>query len=106
MAAACGAAAEVPKNGLGKPPTPVTVTPSAAVMSGFCSRVPPVAEKSPGVIGVLFALKKMRLGPSELNNSTVFVELKGFGNGPEGFGGAAKLAAGVAATPKAPVAPA
>jgi len=76
-------------------------------MSGFCIRVPPVEEKSPGVIGVLFALKKMRLGPSELNNSTVFVELKGFGNGPKGFGGAPKgLAAGVAATPKAPVAPA
>ena len=35
IAAACGAAAEVPKNGFGNPPAPVMETPSAAVMSGF-----------------------------------------------------------------------
>src|SRR5262245_22074631 len=29
IAAACGAAADVPKKGVGKPPTPVTATPSA-----------------------------------------------------------------------------
>jgi hypothetical protein len=79
IAAACGAAAEVPKNRLGNPPTPVTETPSAAVMSGFWRRRPPVAEKSPGVIGVPSAWKKMRRGPSELESSTTFSELNGFG---------------------------
>ena len=59
IAAACGAAADVPKNGLGNPPAPETDTPSAAVMSGFCKIVPPVDETSPGVIGVLLPLKKM-----------------------------------------------
>jgi hypothetical protein len=39
-------AAEVPKNGLRKRPTPVTETPSAAVMSGFCLSKPPPVEKS------------------------------------------------------------
>ena len=38
-----------------------------------------MAEKSPGVIGVPSAWKKMRRGPSELNPSTTFDELKGFG---------------------------
>src|SRR5215510_9801129 len=102
IAAACGAAAEVPKNGLGNPPTPVTETPSAAVMSGFWRRRPPVAETSPGVISVPSAWKKMRRGPSELNSSTVLDELKGFGNGPVGLGAGPKdVAAGVAAQPKA-----
>src|SRR5215475_10118164 len=92
IAAACGAAAEVPKKGLGNPPTPVTATPSAAVMSGFCKRSPPVFRKFPGVIGVPSAWKKMRRGPSELKVSTTFDELKGFGKAAP---------AGVAAQPKA-----
>src|SRR5690348_11649963 len=53
IAAACGAAAEVPWKGL----KPLFVdksgaTSSAAVMSGFGRTVPPVDEKLPGVIGV------------------------------------------------------
>ena len=46
------------------------LTPSAAVMSGFCRTVPPVDEKSPGVMAVPSGLKKMRRSPSELNVST------------------------------------
>src|SRR5215475_1266756 len=61
-------------------------------MSGFWRRRPPVAEKSPGVIGVPSAWKKMRRGPSELNLSTTFDGLKGFGKAAR---------AGVAAQPKA-----
>ena len=53
MPAACGAAAEVPKNGA-KPGTEV-VTPSAAAMSGFCNTLPPVEETLPGVIAVPLA---------------------------------------------------
>src|ERR1700722_19125265 len=68
MAAACGVAADVPKNGV-KPLTD-TLTPSAAVMSGFWRIAPPVEEKFPAVIAVPFALKKTWRGPSELNNST------------------------------------
>src|SRR5919197_993473 len=34
-APACGAAADVPKNGVGNPPAPVTDTPSGATSSGF-----------------------------------------------------------------------
>src|SRR6185369_13515798 len=52
IAAACGAAAEVPKKGLLKLPTPVTATPSAAVINGCCMVVPPVEEKLPGVMAV------------------------------------------------------
>ena len=44
IAAACGAAAEVPKNVDGNVPAPVTLTPSAAVMSGFCRSSPPVDD--------------------------------------------------------------
>ena len=54
IAAACGAAAEVPKNGL-NPETEV-LTPSAAEMSGFCLNAPPVEETFPGVIVVPSAL--------------------------------------------------
>src|SRR5262245_23693261 len=61
-------------------------------MSGFWRRSPPVAEKSPGVIGVPSAWKKMRRGPSELKVSTTFDGLKGFGKAAP---------AGVAAQPKA-----
>ncbi len=50
IAAACGADAEVPKNG-SKPGTEV-LTPSAAVMSGFCRTNPPVEVRLPGVISV------------------------------------------------------
>ena len=55
IAPACGAAADVPKNGDANPPTPVTCTPSAAVMSGFCRTMPPVDDTSPGVYGAPFA---------------------------------------------------
>ena len=48
IAAACGAAAEVPWKSA-KPGVEV-LTPSAAVTSGFCSTRPPVDEKFPGVI--------------------------------------------------------
>src|SRR5262245_9283765 len=69
MAAACGAAAEVPKNGLN--PGVRALVPSAAAMSGLTSRMPPLVpnRKFPGVIGVPSALKNMRRGPSELNPS-------------------------------------
>src|SRR5438067_2405276 len=93
IAAACGAAADVPKNGLGKLPTPVIDTPSAAVMSGLASTVPPVDERFPGVIGTPFAWKKIRRGPSELKVSTTSLDLNASGNAAP---------AGVAATPKEP----
>src|SRR2546428_4595540 len=80
MAAVCGAAADVPKNGLGNPPTPETLTPSAAVISGFCNTRPPVDDRFPGVIAAPLPLKKIRRGPSELNVSTVLLELKTSGN--------------------------
>lgn len=57
-AAACGAAADVPKNGAKFSFGPVTaaerdvVTPSAAVISGFCTNRPPEAVRSDGVIAV------------------------------------------------------
>src|SRR5438132_527494 len=54
IAAACGAAAEVPKNGW-KPLTEVA-TPSAAVMSGLVRVAPPVEDTLPGVIAVPSAL--------------------------------------------------
>ena len=54
MAPACGAAAEVPKNEIPKPPAPVTETPSAAVMSGFWREMPPRWMKHSGVKGVPF----------------------------------------------------
>src|SRR5882724_8333453 len=101
--AALGAAAEVPKNGLPNPPTPVTDTPSAAVISGLFSTVPPVELKFPGVIAVEFPLKKIRRRPSELNVSTWFAALNGLGNGPEGPPNGV-AAAGVAATEYAPTA--
>src|SRR5260370_4603200 len=88
-AAALGAAAEVPKNVLGNPPTPVTETPSAPVISGLFSTVPPVEEKFPGVMGDESPLKKMRRSPSEVKGSTTLLGLKGLGKGPR---------AGVAAT--------
>src|ERR1044072_8339227 len=80
IAAACGAAADVPKNEL-NPGTEVS-TPSAAVMSGLARTAPPVELKLPGVMAVPFALKKTRRGPSELKVSTGLVEppLNGFGN--------------------------
>src|SRR5712692_4192791 len=87
--AALGAAAEVPKNRLGNPPTPVTDTPSAPVISGLLRTVPPVEEKLPGLMAVESPLKKMWRSPSELKVSTTLLALKGLGNGP---------LAGVAAT--------
>ena len=52
MAAAWGAAADVPQNG--EKPGVEVVTQSAAAKSGFCTTSPPVDEKFPGVIGVPF----------------------------------------------------
>src|SRR5262244_896503 len=98
IAAACGAAADVPKNVVGKPPDPVTETPSAAAMSGFSSVCPPVDERLPGVIAEPVEVKKIWRGPSELNGSTTFVALNGFGNGPAGAPNVNGVAAGVAAT--------
>src|SRR5438477_1183464 len=95
IAPACGAAAEVPKNGfkplaLGK----VVETPSAAVTSGLLRTVPPLLPKRKllEVIGLPSALKKILRGPSELKVSTWLVAENGFGYGP---------IAGVAATAKA-----
>jgi len=67
IAPAWGAAADVPKNGL--KPGAAHDTPSAAVMSGFCSNSPPVEEKFPGVMALLLELKNIRRGPSEVKNS-------------------------------------
>jgi hypothetical protein len=50
IAPACGAAAEVPKNGLN--PGAAVLTPSAAVRSGFWIITPPPARKFPGVIAL------------------------------------------------------
>ena len=52
--AACGAAAEVPKNGLN--PGVAQLTPSAAAISGLCLDAPPVEETFPGVMAVPFAV--------------------------------------------------
>jgi hypothetical protein len=54
IAAAWGAAADVPKKGL--KPGAAQLTPSAAVTSGFWKTCPPVEEKLPGVIAVPLAL--------------------------------------------------
>src|SRR5262245_7439010 len=101
--AADGAAAEVPKNGF-KPELAgkVVCTPSAPVMSGLLRTVPPVEEKFPGVIALPSALKMTRRGPSEVNNSTLFAELNGLGNGPVGLPAPIGAAAGVAATENMP----
>jgi hypothetical protein len=57
IAAACGAAADVPKNGFNPEfDGNEVVTPSAAAMSGFCRNTPPVEETLPGVIVVPSAL--------------------------------------------------
>src|SRR5829696_2460284 len=90
IAAACGAAAEVPRNEMPKPPAPVTDTPSAAVRSGFWRLMPPAARTLPGVNGVPSARKKSLRGPSDENASTWLVALNGFGDGP---GGVARVAA-------------
>src|SRR5262245_12703941 len=74
IAAACGAAADVPKKKVGNPPAPVTETPSAAVRSGLFRSCPPEEVKLPGVNGVPSPAKKMRRGPSELNHSTALPE--------------------------------
>src|SRR6266705_1327642 len=70
MAATCGAAADVPKNG--RNPGVLALTPSAAVTSGFCRVVPPLVpnRRFPGVMAVPFGLKKILRGPSELKGST------------------------------------
>src|SRR5690349_8738611 len=71
IAAACGAAAEVPKNGV-KSSSEVE-TPSAAVMSGFCRTA------GDG--------KNIRRGPSDVNRSGSCAAVNASGNGPLGFGG-------------------
>src|SRR5581483_52955 len=98
IAAACGAAADVPKNGEPNPPTPVTDTPSAAVMSGLLRTCPPLDDTLPGVIAAPVDVKKMCRGPSELNGSVTLAELNGFGYGPVGYPVVKGFAAGVAAT--------
>src|SRR5258706_14899516 len=88
IAAACGAAADVPKNGL-KSGAEVD-TPSAAVMSGLLSTTPPVAVKLPaGAPGSRLPAesKKTRRGPSELKNSTTVAVVNGDGYGPTGLCG-------------------
>src|SRR5579863_4455147 len=97
-AAAAGAAASVPKNGLPNPPTPVTDTPSAAVVSGLFKIWPPVEEKFPGVIAVESPLKKICRRPPEVKNALGLEALNGRGNGPLGVGKPADTDAGVAAT--------
>ena len=74
IAAACGAAADVPQN-CEKPGVAVD-THVAAARSGFCSTFPPLDEKSPGVVAVPSASKKTRRGPSELYVSTDSVPWK------------------------------
>ena len=61
IAAACGAAADVPQK-YEKPGVAVD-THVAAARSGFCSTFPPFDEKSPGVIAVPSDSKKTRRGP-------------------------------------------
>ena len=102
MAAACGAAAEVPKKGL-KSLTSVD-TPSAAVRSGFWRTTPPVDEKLPGGAPgsrLPFTSKKIRRGPSQVKGSGSCAAVKGLGKGPFGWPGRSAAAAGAAATPKA-----
>src|SRR4051794_2433843 len=72
MAAACGEAADVPKNGL-KPGVRV-LTASAAAISGLINTVPPLVanRKLPGVKAAPAALKNIRRGPSELKISVGF----------------------------------
>ena len=75
IAPACGAAAEVPKNGFRPEPAgSVVTTPSAAAMSGLArSEPPPLANVWPGLsalIGLLLRSKNTRRGPSPLNSST------------------------------------
>src|SRR5436190_8210301 len=71
IAAACGAAAEVPKNEVN--PGTLVLTPSAAVISGLASTKPPLEPTLPGVIAVPFPLKKRRRKPSELKVSTLWL---------------------------------
>src|SRR5437879_2439615 len=70
IAAACGAAAEVPKNG--ENPGTAVETPSDAVMTGYCRTAPPVEVKFVGVIAVPSAWKNILRGPSEVKFSTGF----------------------------------
>src|SRR5262245_11207947 len=72
MPAACGAAADVPKNG--RNPGVFALVPSAAVMSGLARVIPPLVpnRKLPGVIGEPLGLKKILRGPSELKASIGF----------------------------------
>src|ERR1035437_10264282 len=69
MAAAWGAAAEVPKKG--RKPGVFVETPSAAAKSGFCKVWPPAVPKRklPEVIGVPSGWKNILRGPSELKVS-------------------------------------
>ncbi len=69
----------MPKNGLRPARAWVVLTPSAAVMSGFCRTVPPVEVKLPGVIGVPLTVKNTRRGPSLVNRSGFWALVNGFG---------------------------
>src|SRR4051794_35120179 len=78
--AACGADADVPKNG--ENPSTEVLTPSAAAKSGFCRTTPPVELKFPGVGGTPFGRKNTRRGPSEVKRSDCCVVGYRFGKGP------------------------
>src|ERR1700683_2041 len=108
IAAACGAAAEVPKKARSSPVFMVVETPSAAVMSGLARTCPPFAPnvRLPGVIGEPSALKKTRLGPSDEKFSTLSAAENALGNGPIGYPGVKGSPAGVAPTLKTPMLPA
>ena len=74
IAAACGAAADVPQN-LENPGVAV-VTQEAAARSGLLRSLPPVDVKFPAVIAVPSGSKNIRRGPSELDVRTDSVPLK------------------------------
>ncbi len=97
IAAACGAAADVPPNGLNAGRD--VVTPSAAVRSGFWRTTPPVFVRLPGVISLPSGFRMIRRGPSEVNVSLTLAGVNGPGKGPSGgvAGAAATLIAPSAA---------
>src|SRR3954462_8328791 len=95
IAAACGAAADVPKNDVNA--GTLVLTPSSAVISGLFRTVPPLEVKLPGVIGAPFARKNTRRKPSELNVSTLLDPTNVVVHGPID---PAPAQAGVAATLK------
>jgi hypothetical protein len=93
----------VPKKG--EKPSNDVDTPSAADRVGLARTRPPVELRFPGVSALPPAVKKTRLGPSEVNRSDSCSSSKRPGNGPAGLGGSPSsrskgsgVAAGTAAT--------